>query len=1125
MSLTIHNYYKQPRNKQHHHIDLPGLIYEQLESCSLSDQRILVPGAVDVALLRRYLQKFTGGLLPSIEPLARQLDAWLTLGLADDLTRLRLNRQERRFALAWWLKEQASRARREGPLTKNLIQEAEWLDKLLEYGRRECFDWQKINRKSISNELKATDFLNWCQQRNWVDPSQGYQLAEQVGWETVASVIEDTHLHVVRHPMMTPEQERLLEALIAHTNDRVHWHLYTCEADEPSAEAEAESRAVAGAVAVATLFDAIDTMTASEPSTKTATDVESDTKFQTEKKPVRLIQAHDRQDELEKVFRCIKSELLEAAENGEMLDLSEFVILTPDYAAYASRIPVMEHRFGLPVSVEQGPTLKGDPALAKIRTYLYLGVHDFSIDDIVDVFADQALSVPGLSITDASSPNWRTFHALCRRYNLRSLDDFDTQLERVIEREAEREQALQQRRKRQPASEPALESTSEESQANHGDFYRMMRHHLLVLRARFRQEPAPLSEWYTWALEMLDALGTVDDAALTVAIRTMRHQLQQGLGMIRRLGLDPVMPIKEVYEAMEALLDGSLAVGKHPGKILFAPLDAVYLVTGKRIYILGMTDRAYPAPRDPEQLFPGLDRDLLEEMRKARSTEADDGKALLGQLLRQSGRCWLSYPLMDGQRRAMISSVLTEAEADFPELEWHKELPPLPDGLDITDQLVKAAMSPGVHPEQEFEVKDRSKHAQLVAAIAHFRNDPEEVHLWEGQLTTTLPQWKGSVQRIVDRMWQTQLRQGSLPMSVTRFDEYAASPLAYFFSRVLRLSAPEKYNDEAEQNRKGDLLHAIFEQFYRHDARWGPPVDPRVNPEAARERIQQIAETLFAERVEDLGYPDTPYPELLRYQIRRVLDTYIDREQMGFKEFEEGVRSRVRPRSFWTSDPGAIEEGGMATEVPFAFDLEMEGYKVTIQGFIDRIDTDPEDRIRILYDYKTGGTTSLKSFLEQVNPGLSFQLPIYVSAQTRDAKRSVLAGYYHVDISKMGRTMELKYLFGNKSLTGTLKNVAKYRGLLPEETLEYFMDQIFEHRIKNIVQAIKEGRFHQSLTTPNPYSDVSRMTRYSSAIAELRHLTLLQTYPQATEVFKRYYVRRPILSTGDATSQTKEGAE
>jgi len=809
----------------------------------------------------------------------------------------------------------------------------------------------------------------------------------------------------------------------------------------------------------------------------------------------------------------------------------------------------MEHRFGLPVSLEQGPTLKGDPALAKIRTYLYLNVHEFSIDDIVDVFADQALNVPGLSVTDASSPNWRTFHALCRRYNLRSLDEFDAQLERVIEREAERQRELHGRRMHASGSEPRAEQNtkqhlkrnsesyseqstmpdseldSEQTQAAHGEFYRMMRHHLLQLRARFRKEPAPLSVWYTWALEMLEALGTVDDAALTVAIRTMRHQLQQGLGMIRRLALDPIMSLKEVYEAIESLLEGSLAVAKHPGKILFAPLEAVYLVSDKRLFILGMTDRAYPTARDPEQLFPGLDRELLEFMRKARSSRQDDGKAQLRQLLHQSAQSTLSYPLMDGQRRAMISSVVTDAEQDFPELEWLSELPPLPEGLDVTDHLRLAARHPGVHPELEFEVHERGKHAQLVAAIAHFRNDPEQVHLWEGQLTTTLPQWQHAVQRIVDRTWQTLVREGSLPMSVTRFDEYAASPLAYFFSRVLRLSAPEKYHDEAEQNRKGDLVHAIFEQFYRHDTRWGPPVDPRQDADRARTRIHQIAETLFAERVEELGYPDTPYPELLRYQIRRVLDQYIQQEQIGFKDLDELIRSRVRPRSFWQTDHGSSVQERLATEVPFAFDLEMDGYKVTIQGFIDRIDSDAEDRIRILYDYKTGGTTSLKSFLEQVNPGLSFQLPIYVSAQTRDAKRSVLAGYYHVDISKMGRTLELKYLFGNKTLTGTLKNIAKYRGVLPEETLDYFMEQIFEHRIKNIVRAIKEGRFPQSLTTPNPYSEVNRMTRYSAAIAELRHLTLMQTYPQANEVFKRYYVRRPILSTGDAVTQTSEGAE
>lgn len=1013
---------------------------------------VLVSGAGDQRLVRRALQKKLLGLAPPVEVLTRQIAAWLKFGAPEEEHVLFLNRKERRLALDEWRRGQAS------------ILDEVWtdrLDRFLSYLYRAGLDPAQLPPLFGEHASYCKSFIEWCQARGWYDRAGLFLMADAVPQDA----FDMDSIHLFLTVPLIPYERVAMDALIRRTEELVDWHIY-----KPSG--------------ISTGLDA-DPISALSP----AHPVEIAVAFR---------EAHHVRVELEDVFARIKSQVAGSIEGVTGSRFADYVIVSADFEAHQALLPVMEARFGVPVTATRGRAVIGDPALARLRAFLYLGKNGFPIDDVVDVFADQVIPLPGYDQHENQTPNLRTFSRLCRRYNIRDLQQACDELERAIRRETEREA---QRMARMAEAGGDAESSPPEFEVRHGPFYLGVRERLVELRERYPKGRQPLVEWFRWAAEMLGSLGTLRDPSFMSALTVLARHVREGLGMAQRLGTNPPTDDEGFAYLLESLLDGQIPVADHPGKVLFTPLEDTRCIEGKIVFMMGLNDDTFPSSLLPEDQFPGLSTSALAWLASRQDDELEVARNYLDTVARFSHSLQVSWAKYRGKKALMASPLLIDHSQHFPGwIRTDAVAVPTEACLDRLDFSLRSAVLPS-GLEEGVGFRDPGDRARLAAHVAAVRRDPNAIGPWEGQLAAAPDSWKELAGRLVADSGGTQ----QLRLSVSRLDEFAASPLEFFFKRVLRLEPPEEYSDEAEQNRKGDLLHAALEAFYSHSERYGPAIDPRVDEASARRRLRTIAEDLFAERVEDLGYADTPYPEILKQRILLTLDAFVTMEHDGLGRLSESARNVLKPSALWDTQ----EKG---TEVAFEFDLDVDGEPVTLNGFIDRIDRDSADDVRFVVDYKTGGDYSVKEFERHMFRGLSFQLPLYLKAMSLDRDRELLAAYYHLRIDHSGAGAKLKGLLGDAGMVEVGRPSKDTKGALSPSLRKAFIDAVLERRLLPVVRAIREGRFHQSLTRPSDYSDFKSMTRWSEAVAALRGLTFAQKYGVGDEIFGTYYIDKEILS-------------
>lgn len=1035
------------------------VLLQQLGEGDHRGQLILVDSTVDQGLLRNALQKEMRGLSPKVEVLGRQLAAWLKFGADSSKPVLFLTPMERRLALSLWAEEA----------------KVDLSDSHLDRFHR-MLSWMYIQGMDPVQHLDLfpekgkhlSAFIRWMGDRSWQDRSALFLHAEKVSPELIGF----NQVHVFVPGILEKSQQKALDALIKGSAHHVEWHLYEfiaqLETSTPQAVFFPSQETNPGRITVGTLASG----------------------------SVR--------SELEQVFSHIKSRFMfsEHGPDDAPSSFSDVMILVSDMDQYAHHIEMASHRFEVPTSSSEGPMMLSDPAIGRLRQYLYLSVKNFQIDDIVDVFADQLIPLLTKSTDEMESPNLRTFGAFCRRYNIRNLDQLERELDRSLQRETERIESMV--RKTRPDTSSNVTPNFEQV---HGDFYRDIRNRLMRLRQEYPIGSQAMSQWYLWAKMMLDRLGVVKDPDLMNAIRALIRTMDKGLASIGRLDYDPAASPEQFSTALDQFMNMRMTRNQHPGAVLVAPFEEVGFTDRKWVYVLGMSDGLLPKRTRLDEIFPRVGKSTLSALQSMEKDHFEDARQRLHLMAREARQLILSWPTMVGGRSVMVSPLVLDAASNFPD--WHlTEIQTIEADacLDRLSLMSEASKYPILKLNEMTEIGDDVTHARLVSAISSWRSDPDEMGLWEGMLSIRTP-WELELEGIRQRAWGRLTQSGNLRMSVTRFDEFAQSPLEYFFKRVLRLQKPDEYSDEAEQNRKGDLLHAILEHFYSASGTYGPPIHPADDPEGAKDRIRSIAENIFTERREDLGHPDTPYPELLKTQILKTLDGFIETEQTGLAQLGAETRSKLRPAVFWDSKHSS-------TELGFELNMDVDGFPIIVHGYIDRLDTDTEDKKRVVYDYKTGSQFSIKRFDEDTNQGMSFQLPIYLHSIDMKGDREIMAAYYHISISKEGQEIRLRGLLGDDSLVDDLEKKQRqkdFKGVMSPSQRRDFVHAIVEKRVKPMIRAIRDGRFHQSLTKPSPYSDYKRMSRWSPAVSDMRNIALIGQDRDPQEIFDRVYIKMPIL--------------
>lgn len=1056
MPITILKYKKDP---------LAALV-EQLRVGRLQDQLVLVSTVHDKRLLQSDLAVVFNGLLPKIEVLTHQLAQWLKFGVADASDKMFLTPRERRFAMDRW----------------NLSGQKGLTETQLDH-MQDVLNWAYQHGVEITSILNVapqigahfSDFLGWCKSQHWIDRASLHEVAHQVPPHSFDRPV----IHLFQLGRLQRNQILALDALIANGGKSCKWFVHRSLGPQMSTGLQMD----------------IDNVTTIE---------------ELDRVSVQILKVVHPRLEVETVLRNVKRQVIDS--DGSTF-FSDFVLLLADFESYSPIVKLMAENSEVPVTLARGAKEIGDPAISRFRTWLYLGLNGFQLDDVLQVYGDGVIPLVEAGQDDLKTPNLRTFGSFCKKYNIRTIHQLESELDRAIVREVR----SRDDRSRRKGLDPILHPSDFEDR--HGNFYRAICGHLVDLMKSYPVSSRPLSEWLEWVKERIASLGTIKNDRLMAASKRLIKAAGVGITTVSRVGFDPEVDAAGFSKVFDGLLDGAMPVEQHPGRVLVGSVNDLTYVKGKHVFILGMSDSSFPVQERSEELFASLGEAGSTWARSLETDPLASAGAWLTSISSQASSLCLSYVKDDATNHAMPSVFVSDTTQLLPWWDICEFSEEADDRCFDSLNWMLHHRTSGWDPQRDnLEVVNLASLSRHSHAVTKLRESPSRITVWDGMLADVREDWSDTAQKVVSTAIQFLKSDDTLRISVSQLDSFAESPLEYFFRRLLRIEPPAEYLDEAEQNKKGNVLHTILDRFYSDTDNHGGIIDPILEEDKARLRILAIASDVFDEHPEDLGNPETPFPDILKTMIEKTLNAFIDAEHEGLKQINQSLIGSVRPATI--RDP---KLGSVVTEVPFEYELDIDGNHVLINGFIDRIDTDADNTIQVIYDYKTGSTYSVKQF-ESMNSGMSFQLPVYLYARKGDSDSKILAGYYHIELSKAGKDIRLKGMLGHQSITSVKATDLRYKdnhGLLDDDRLNEFLGLLQEKRIKPAVRLILNGRFHQSLTKPSEYSDYKRMSRWSESVNELRKLTLLREFSDEDQIFDHYYVKVDVLPA--KTEQGDEG--
>jgi CRISPR/Cas system-associated exonuclease Cas4 (RecB family) len=195
------------------------------------------------------------------------------------------------------------------------------------------------------------------------------------------------------------------------------------------------------------------------------------------------------------------------------------------------------------------------------------------------------------------------------------------------------------------------------------------------------------------------------------------------------------------------------------------------------------------------------------------------------------------------------------------------------------------------------------------------------------------------------------------PISPSALISLISCELKFYFSRLLRIYAPDDLQEDADARELGDILHLSLERLYQ------PYLHKQLHPQDV-EAMQKLAESTL-DTVLMEKYAERNFETGLNLLVKRMAAAYLGRFLTKEKKLSKHHQ---------------LEIIGLETELSATFNSKYGTH--TLRGFADRIDR-LDGTLRVL-DYKTGAFKSKEVEIEGLhddffNPkkGKAFQLLAY----------------------------------------------------------------------------------------------------------------------------------------------------
>lgn len=314
--------------------------------------------------------------------------------------------------------------------------------------------------------------------------------------------------------------------------------------------------------------------------------------------------------------RAVMERLLDAMAANPESRLSDAVVLVSDLAEYRPHIEAQAKLHGIPVQLSQGDTLRSNPILNRFNRLLRLRLNGFPMTDIMEVFGDSLIQIPGLTGKDI-----RSVYQACLKRNHKTL------------REAE------------PGALSTLPSTYGSDQ------------------------PRTVSAWCETQLTLLRRFPTEADREVRTRKEQFAELIREFASTHSRLKLDPMLNESAFFRLFDQFLSGKRErTNDKPDALLFTEIHHFPDVHGKLAIVIGLADSLHPGKAE----HPVLNRFGAELGKLVDGFSPDpflEARHHMERILRSADRVWMSYPLMINDARTtpgMIWTDLKDRYSDSP---------------------------------------------------------------------------------------------------------------------------------------------------------------------------------------------------------------------------------------------------------------------------------------------------------------------------------------------------------------------------------------------------------------------------------------------------------------------------
>lgn len=734
---------------------------------------------------------------------------------------------------------------------------------------------------------------------------------------------------------------------------------------------------------------------------------------------IQLLEARSPQEEAREALRWIKGRIIR-----DRIHPDQCAVLVHDPDTYFPFLRQYAEEFGLPLRFTQGRRLVDSPVISAMLNLLSLPANNFPRRALLD-----ALRSPYFDFSDLGLE--------CKQVDVLDLISRHGKVIEGVDQWAEVFAALEQPGDR--LSEDMTVFQDEEG----GTVPTLPRgadaHQLFEALQRVFALLSPpidpsygifdLHRWVQWlenslaALKFYEAGKPLENSEVRSALLALRDGLQgllaaeTALGSLAGRGVEaeswpsnhPEVDYPHFLSMLESILEG---VGYLEEQL---PNEKVILVMrvlesrGLRfdsVAILGLAEGSFPRVERPD---PILDEAIRQRLGMTLRLEQDQVSLFYQAMTRADGALLLTRPYLAKSGDPWEPSPYWNAvKAIFPNnvrMVRPEDIRPLSEAASLEEALFWSARQ-GIGSEQDIpdgfdDLKER--YARVLQAknrldqlLGHARHT-----LAEESLLDIIQARLG-----VDPVW-----------SVSRLEKYLACPNRFFIESFLGLEAHEPPDWDYDPAQLGSLLHAILEEAY---CRATDPADPQT----VLAVLPEVAEQAFAEAPARYGFRPSPLWEQQKEELlERLADTVV-----GLAELEGGWRPLRFEQAF-----------GFRGMPPLI--LGMNGMRVKLHGFIDRIDINEAGELRVI-DYKTGSShLSPRDLIE----GRRLQLAVYALA-ARDVLNlgNPIEGFYWRFGAKGRSTLQLSK-FEHETFSG------------PEGALE-----IAQEHINHALEGVQEAHFPQS---------------------------------------------------------------